>query len=212
MKSERLSGNIGTVCVMGLSSAGKSTLAKLLVKRFRDHGFACALIDGDQVRHLFDERYGYDPASRRAQSRRLLKLAGWIEHEQIIPVVAMIHPFEDDRVLFRERLHNYYQIYLECDVEECTRRDSRDGKGVYSLSERSDTPQVVGLDIPFDPVNSADIVLSSKDRSPEELVEIVWEDLQKSFFPKARKDAVLSPEMDVLCEKHSAALGRRMAR
>ena len=212
MKSERLPGNIGTVCAMGLSSAGKSALARLLVGRFRGCGFACALIDGDEVRNLFDEGYGYDPESRRAQSRRLLKLARWIEHEQIIPVVAMIHPFEDDRLLFRERLHNYYQIYLECDVEECTRRDSRDRKGVYSLAERTDTPQVVGLDIPFEPVHSADIVLNSKDRSTEELVEVLWEDLQKSFFPKARKDAALSPEMEVLCAKYSVAFGRRMAR
>ena len=197
MKPATVVGNVGTLCIMGLSSAGKSTLATLLVDRLREHDVACALIDGDEVRHLFEERYGYDPESRRKQSRRLLKLARWVEKQHIIPVVAMIHPFEDDRVMFRETLNNYYQIHLECDLDECILRDKRLGKGVYSLKEKAGTPNVVGLDIPFERVDSADLVVDSKNKKAEELLEILWEELQKSFFPKAGNAATISRKLEV---------------
>ena len=42
-------GETGSIWLEGLSAAGKTTLAKLLVKRLWREGFPCMLIDGDET-------------------------------------------------------------------------------------------------------------------------------------------------------------------
>ena len=44
-----------SICIFGLSSAGKTTIAKLLVKKLRHEGDHCAFIDGGEIREFFDK-------------------------------------------------------------------------------------------------------------------------------------------------------------
>ena len=164
-------GEATSIWIMGLSASGKSTLSRRLVARLRAGGVACMLLDGDQIRQVFDERLGYDAPSRRQQTERVLKLARLIAGQGIIPVIAIIHPFEDDRVRCREALPNAFQVHLDCGIDHCRRRDL---KGVYGPG----AVNVVGLDIPFDPPASADLVLDSGRLTPDALLERLWPALE----------------------------------
>ncbi|MBL95206.1 MAG: putative adenylyl-sulfate kinase [Alphaproteobacteria bacterium MarineAlpha3_Bin5] len=112
--------NPGSVWIMGLSAAGKSTLSSLLVNRLRENRYPCILIDGDQIRSIFPERLGYDPESRRKQTQRVRAVAQWISSQGVLPIVAIIHPFEDDRRACRESIHNYFEVYLKCLTPTCS--------------------------------------------------------------------------------------------
>lgn len=175
--------NNGTICIIGLSSSGKTTLARMVVEKLRENNHTCALIDGDDVRNLFQIKSGFDPASRKEQSLRILRMAQWVEKQNIIPVIAMIHPFEEERKLFRESLNNYFQIYLNCTVDDCQRRDN---KGIYGPEGKTQGKNIVGVDIPFEPVGKTELNLNAHDKVPEQLLNETWEALNKNFFPKHR--------------------------
>ena len=171
--------NPGSIWIMGLSAAGKSTLARLLTEKLRSIGHACALLDGEEVRALFDDHLGHDLEARRKQTHRILRLARWISDQGILPVVAIIHPFEDDRLECRKTLPNYFEVYLRCDLAECIRRDT---KNVYGPALAGQAKNVVGIDIPYGTPERSDVVLDSGEMSPEELLGALWQKLQRDFF------------------------------
>lgn len=172
--------NPGSIWIMGLSSAGKSTLASMLAARLRRNAYPCMLLDGDQIRGIFDERLGYDPDSRRRQTRRVMALTRWIASQGILPVVAIIHPFEDDRVRCRAELDGYFEVFLKCGITECMRRDT---KNVYRPAVEGKTQNVVGLDIPYDPPECADLVLESDRMTPEAMLDALWQRIEVELLP-----------------------------
>ena len=172
--------NPGSIWIMGLSAAGKSTLAGLLSDRLRQEGCPCMLLDGEEVRHIFDERLGYDGASRRKQTRRIVRLTRWISDQGILPVVAIIHPFEDDRLDCRATLDGYFEVYLKCPLEACVLRDA---KNVYQPALDGTAKDVVGVDIPYDPPAQSDLVLESDRLLPDELLDLLWERVRAGLLP-----------------------------
>jgi len=164
---------------MGLSSAGKSTLANMLIKRLRDNGYPCLLLDGDQIRSIFPERLGFDPESRRKQTLRVMALTQWISSQGILPIVAIIHPFENGRRTCRETLHNYFEVYLKCSLETCS---ARDAKNIYGPAIAGNAKNVVGVDIPYDTPQNPDLELESNTMSPEQMLEVLWDKLQENLL------------------------------
>lgn len=172
--------NPGSVWIIGLSSAGKSTLAKHLVSKLRENDYPCMLIDGDEVRAIFADRLGYDPDSRRKQTQRILALTQWVTGHGILPVVAIIHPFEDDRQRCRETLDGYVEVYLDCALDECVKRDK---KNVYAQALEGKAKNVVGVDIPYDKPAHADLVLDSAHLSEEAMLEKLWQHVTQNVLP-----------------------------
>ncbi len=152
----------------------------MLVDKLRENDYPCMLVDGDEVRAIFDERLGYDPASRRRQTQRILALTRWVSGHGILPIVAIIHPFEDDRQRCRASLEKYFEIYLHCELPECIRRDT---KGVYRPAIDGKAQNVVGIDIPYDPPGTPDLTLDSTHVSPEEMLDTLWTYMERQILP-----------------------------
>jgi adenylylsulfate kinase-like enzyme len=160
--------------IVGLSSAGKSTVARELIERLRAEGHPSILLDGDHVRTVFGNRLGYDRESRRAQTERVLKLAQLTSEQGIIPVAAIIHPFEDGRAKCRKMLPGYFEVHLQCDINVCR---SRDTKNVYP-NDFGDANNVVGMVIDFEDTVNADLVLDSANIPPEDLAKTIYRAIQ----------------------------------
>ena len=174
-----------SIFIIGLSSAGKSTLANLLINRLRADGYPSILLDGDHVRTVFENSLGYDPESRRKQTERVLKLARLTSEQGIVPIAAIIHPFESDRGICRETLPLYFEVHLKCDLDTCRTRDT---KNVYP-SMQDAARNVVGLDIDYEEPVNADLVLDSARMPPEELVETVFRAVQPILSPSVTEIA-----------------------
>lgn len=163
---------IKTIWIIGLSGAGKTTLARLVIKRLQESGHPCVIIDGSEARDMFENKLGFDPESRRKQTARIRNLALWAIGQKIIPVVALIHPFEGDRAACRAEVDGYFEVYLKCSLDECIRRDE---KNVYAPAMEGRGKFVVGLDIPYDEPRDAELVLESDQHAPEALLEMLWQ-------------------------------------
>ena len=176
-------GNPGSVWIIGLSASGKSTLSRLLVKKLRENGYPCLLLDGDEVRAIFHDRLGYDPEARREQTQRIVRLTRWASSQGILPVVAVIHPFEADRRKCRETLPGYFEVHLDCDVSVCAQRDT---KNIYRPAFEGRAANVVGVDIPYDKPEHPDLVLKSAGTPPEDMRDALWERLAREVLPRYR--------------------------
>ncbi len=196
---------IKTIWLMGLSSAGKTTLARMVVKKLQENGYPCILIDGNETRNLFDNKYGFDPDSRRKQTKRVKNLALWVIKQNIIPVVAIIHPFEDDRLKCRSELPDYYEVHLKCDINECIKRDK---KNVYMPVIRKEKEHVVGLDIPYDEPMNSDVKYDSDKSSPEDLLMSLWNEISEKLFNNRleKHELINSLEPEDSAKRHLAVV------
>lgn len=167
---ERVETQPGTIWIIGPPCSGKTTLARLIVAHRREIGIPAMLLDGDDIRKIHDTQLGYDPASRRKQTERVRKLAAWVMGQGILPVVAIIHPFEKDRRACRAALPGYFEVSLECDLKERIRRDT---KKLYLPALRGEKRHVVGVDIAFEEPVTSDLTLDSGRLGPDELFSIV---------------------------------------
>jgi adenylylsulfate kinase-like enzyme len=166
-----LQNQIKSIWFTGLSAAGKTTLAYLLVDRLRQHEYPVISIDGNEIRDLFENRLGFDPESRRKQTVRVKKLAAWISKNDVLPVISIIHPFEDGRIECRNELKGYYEVYLNCSIKECIRRDN---KSLYEPAIKGKKRNVIGIDISYEEPQQSDLTLISDGKTPEELLDELW--------------------------------------
>ena len=62
------------IWITGISGAGKTTLAKELIKKIKEKFNNVIGIDGDIIRDLFGNDLGYDLESRVSQIKRIQKM------------------------------------------------------------------------------------------------------------------------------------------
>ena len=165
--SERKTGGIIVpTCV------GKTTLAKLFSSVLREHNRACLVLDGDEVRDVFENKLGFDVKSRRKQTERIKRIVKLVAGGDVLPVVAVIHPFEEGRGKCRKQFPGYFEVAIDCGMKELLNRDN---KRLYLPAIKGEKKNVVGVDIPFDPPVHADLILNSENLSPDNLLDILWE-------------------------------------
>lgn len=154
----------------GLAGAGKTTLGGLFYEHLKKQHPDAVLIDGDQSRAASGHK-DYSTESRRAGAYRLFQRCRELTEQGHDVVCCSISMYEDVRAWNRANIEKYILIYIKTSMETLYRRDQ---KGLYS----SGTKQVVGVDLPWDEPQNADIVIENDgDESPAELVERIEQDL-----------------------------------
>jgi adenylylsulfate kinase len=113
------------VWITGLPSAGKSTLARALATRLREHGRPALLLDGDELRAALVPKPGYDEASRDSFYATLAGIAALVEKQSMVAIVAATA----NRAAFRDRArrdsHRFIEVFVATPAAECARRDDK---------------------------------------------------------------------------------------
>ena len=156
-----------SIWLIGPSAAGKTTISKILYENIKKIN-NLVLVDGDKVRNLYENNLGYDKESRSKNTHRYINLVKWLKEFNISSIVAVISPFQKDRVICREKIKNYYEIYLKSSREE---RIKRDKKKLYLPAIKGEKKNVVDVDIPFEYPESCDLEIETENKSPESIVK-----------------------------------------
>jgi adenylylsulfate kinase len=140
----------------GLSGAGKSTLAAAVDGELRARGVRTEYLDGDALREI--SRFGFTKADRDAHVKCVGFLASRLEHHNVTVVCALISPYAEARETVRALCQRFIEIYVATPLEECERRDV---KGLYARARRGEVAHFTGVDDPYEPPRSPELVLDT---------------------------------------------------
>jgi adenylylsulfate kinase len=155
------------IWMIGMSGSGKTTLGRVVARQWRETATNVVLLDGDEMREIFrndrgDQAYSLD--GRRENAERIVALCDMLDRQNINVVCCILSIFADMRAENRTRFSRYFEVFMDAPLEVLRHRDV---KGLYSAYDRGKTSNVVGIDIPFQPPVSADMVIDSSGDDPE---------------------------------------------
>lgn len=164
------------VWLIGISGAGKTTIGKRLEKHFKEIGEKCYLLDGDEVRDLFDRDLGYSNADREANIKRIILGAYLLDKNDIVGIICNISPLEHLRQLARKKITGYNEIYLKKDLQVSIKNDV---KGMYQ--KNMGKTEIIGLDTAFDEPETPDLVLEVDNMTVEETYHAVLGYIEEKY-------------------------------
>ena len=169
------------IWLIGISGAGKTTIGRRLEAHFNEIGVKSYLLDGDEVRDLFDRDLGYSDAEREANIKRIILGAYLLDRNDIVGIVCNISPLEHLRALARRKIAGYNEIYLQKDLSISMKNDV---KGVYK--ENAGKTQIVGIDATFDRPQHPDLVLEVDKQAEDETYRAILDYIVEKYGPQYR--------------------------
>ncbi len=164
-----------TIWLTGLPSAGKTTLAYALEKKFIEAGQKVEVLDGDVVRQGLTADLGLSPEDRRTNVSRIGFVADLLSRNGVVVLCPVIAPYRDARDAVRERHGDrFIEVHIATPVELCAERDV---KGLYALQREGKLSGLTGVDDPYEAPLNPEITLDTSGKTLEESVEVLWQAL-----------------------------------
>lgn len=162
----------------GLSGAGKSTLAHATEERLHRMGCHTFVFDGDNVRHGLCSDLGFSAEQRQENIRRIGEMSKLFIEAGVIALTAFISPFRADRERVRALVPHgeFLEIYVECPLEECERRDV---KGLYRRARTGEIKDFTGISSPYEEPLSPELVLNTADHPIDACVDQILDMLRQ---------------------------------
>lgn len=145
------------IWIIGLSGAGKTTLANEVVRLARQRISHVALVDGDDLRQIWGNDLGYTIADRKKNAERLNRFCQYLDKQNIHAVAAVLSLFEESREWNRKHLTEYYEVFIRTPLEDMQRRDV---KGLYAQAIKG-AIELPGVNIPFTEPSKPDLVIKN---------------------------------------------------
>src|SRR5437667_1023019 len=120
--------NIFILCLTGLSGAGKTTLAAILVTELRARDVLVEFLDGDEVRTNLSKGLGFSKEDRDTNIRRIGFVCNLLARNQVVAIAAAISPYREVRDEVRRDIGAFVEVYVKCPIEVLAERDV---KGLY---------------------------------------------------------------------------------
>ena len=151
----------------GLCSAGKSTIAGVLVESLAEYGKQVTLLDGDIVRTHLSKGLGFSREDRDTNIRRIGFVASEIIKHHGVAVCAAVSPYRAARNEVRSMFKkgHFVLAFVDTPIEVC---EQRDPKGLYAKARRGEIKNFTGVNDPYEVPVAPEIVLTTTDCSPEE--------------------------------------------
>jgi sulfate adenylyltransferase len=169
------------VWMTGLSGAGKSTIADVLVVLLMERGRRVTVLDGDVVRTHLSKGLGFSREDRDANILRIGFVAAEIVRHGGVAVCAAVSPYRAARQRVREMVGEtaFVEVFVDTPLEVCERRDT---KGLYARARRGDLKQFTGIDAPYEAPLDPALRLTTTDCAPDDNARRIVEHLVKQGF------------------------------
>ena len=156
----------------GLSGAGKSTIANIVEQKLNIAGYHTMMLDGDNVRHGLNRDLGFTEPDRVENIRRVGEVAKLILESGLIVLCSFISPYRAEREMVRRLVADgeFIEVFVDTPLQDCIQRDP---KGLYAKVKAGKIKNFTGIDAPYEVPDQPEIQLQTRDRSAEELANIV---------------------------------------
>lgn len=161
------------IWLTGLSGSGKSTIANALEKKLFNESLGTYILDGDNIRSGLNNDLGFDENSRVENIRRIGEVARLFVDAGTVVITAFISPFDKEREMVRTIVgaQNYFQVFVDCPLEECEKRDV---KGLYKKARNGEIKNFTGIDSPFEQPQNPDLIVDTVASTLDECVDEIF--------------------------------------
>jgi sulfate adenylyltransferase len=165
----------------GLSGAGKSTTAEIVVSRLLEHGRQVTLLDGDVVRTHLSKGLGFSKEDRDANILRIGFVAAEIVRHGGAVVCAAVSPYRATRDRVRDMVgsERFVEVFVDTPLDVC---ESRDIKGMYAQARSGVIKNFTGIDDPYEAPAAPELTLHTVNASAEENASQIVAMLQERGF------------------------------
>ncbi len=158
------------VWLTGLPASGKTTIARLLVRRLRERGITVILLDSDELRGILTPNPTYSEEERDWFYGALAGLAALLYRNGAAVVIAATANRRRYREALRSTVGRFVEVYLKCPLKVCMRRDR---KGVYRLALEGKAKTVPGIQAPYEEPLNPDLTIETDVVDPETAASMV---------------------------------------
>lgn len=147
-----------TVLISGLSSSGKSVLAKAVMAKLLEFGGRqVTLLDSAELRKSLSSDLTYTKEHREMSLKRITHVAREITRNGGIALCVAIAPYEEFRQVMKKELEetgDFVNVYVSTPLEVCEQRDT---KGLYSSARAGQTVLFTGVSDPYEEPKNAHV-------------------------------------------------------
>jgi adenylylsulfate kinase len=180
----------GIIWLTGLSGSGKTTLCQKTKVELFQRGVRCVVIDGDQLRQGLNHDLGFSEHDRQENIRRAAEVAALFLNAGFIVLVSMISPSREVRDRIRQRFQSkeFAEIYVECSLETCERRDP---KGLYHKARKGEIRDFTGIDAIYEPPIHAELIVNTELESIAKCMHVLVDFIIKNYARRVEREEIL---------------------
>lgn len=152
----------------GLPCSGKSTIVRRLQKEVPN----LAMLDGDELREWFSPK-DFSKAGRDEHNQRVAHLAKLLMKHGVPSVVSLVSPYKENRESARSIVDagdRFAECYVRCSLAKC---EERDVKGMYAKARRGEIKGFTGIDDPYEPPETPDLLVDTEHDTLEASSQLV---------------------------------------
>ncbi len=163
------------VWMTGLSGAGKTTIALVLVDELENRGMKVERLDGDVVRQSLTRDLGFTAEDRKKNIERVTFVAKLLSRNGIGAVCSFISPYQAVRDDVRANTTNFLEVFVDAPLDVVIERDV---KGMYKKAIAGEIPNFTGISDPFEAPQNPDIHLRTDQTTVEECAQAILDKLE----------------------------------
>jgi adenylyl-sulfate kinase len=157
-----------TVWFTGLPCSGKSTQAQLLAAELELRGWGVEVLKADIPRGTVDRERESQRQVRNEEIRRIAYVARLLNKHGAAVIVDSVSADSKVRSEVREAAGKFAEVYVKATLVTCFQRDA---KGMYRKAMAGQIRGFTGIDEPYEPPLSPELILETETDPPEVCAE-----------------------------------------
>jgi adenylyl-sulfate kinase len=167
----------------GLSGAGKTTIALILVEELKKRGVRVERLDGDVVRESLTRDLGFTKEDRDKNIERITFVAKLLSRNNVGCICSFISPYQEVRNRVRANTTNFLEVFIDAPLEVVI---DRDVKGLYQKAIAGEIPNFTGISDPFEAPVNPDIHVRTDRQTPQESARFLLTELEnRGYIPRS---------------------------
>lgn len=154
-----------TVWFTGLPSSGKSTIARIVERQFRNQNVKVELLDGDVIRTNLSKGLTFSKEDRDLNIKRIGFVCHLLSRNEVAAIASAISPYREVRDYNRRMIGSFVEVFVKASVDECEKRDV---KGLYKKAKAGEIKGFTGVDDPYEEPLNAEVICDTENETPEQ--------------------------------------------
>jgi len=194
-----------TLWFTGLSSSGKSTIARVVEDVLRDRGMKVEVLDGDVIRTNLSKGLGFSKEDRDLNIKRVGFVCHLLSRNGVVAIASVISPYREVRDYNRDIIGRFVEVYTKCPLDVL---EERDVKGLYKKARAGEIKGFTGVDDPYEEPLQAEVVVETDKETEEQCVQKIIRTLElMGYIPGADAADECSPEEEEKIKQRLRELG-----